>query len=134
MSDIISIDELYGKKEINGLSSCLKQVINTCLVEGIENKISKVAITSKDESIMKELFEKRKEVISSLHDAGYVSVITSDIDTEESTKNTGWRLSERGLEPIPSKLKTQGNNLHWRGDVTYANYRLWVMLPDTLEE
>lgn len=133
MSDIIPIEELYGGRDSDSLSMCLKEVINSCLVEGLENKLKNVPITSKDDGIMKELYNKRTKVIETLHQAGYLAVVSNDIENEYSGKNTGWRLNDRGLEPVPDKLKTQGKPLHWRGDISYSNYKLWVILPDTLE-
>lgn len=102
------------------------QVIESRILRGKREKADKVQIFSSKDSIQRELYEKRQLVLDYLYSKGYVAVVESvkDIDI----MNNGWGLTPRPLEKVPEKLMTQGKPLHYRGEFTEKNYRLWVYL------
>lgn len=103
------------------------QVIESRILRGKRENAEKVRIFSSKEDIQKELYNKRQLVLDYLYSKGYVAVVESVKDT--SIMNNGWGLTPRPLEEVPEKLMTQGKPLHYRGEFTEKNYRLWVYLP-----
>lgn len=102
------------------------QVIESRILRGKREKVAKVQIFSSKDSIQRELYEKRQLVLDYLYSKGYVAVVESVKDTD--IMNNGWGLTPRPLENVPEKLMTKGNPLHYRGEFTEKNYRLWVYL------
>lgn len=124
MNTIVTIDELHQGSSPDVLSPLLVDTINELLKEGKENGEHNVTITSTNDNVLKELYDKRKTVMRLLTLSGYSYSTNSDTFMEEST-NIGWDLAPRVFEDVPDKL-LQGKNYAVRGNFSYKNFRLWV--------
>jgi len=124
MNAIVTIEELHQGSNTEGLSPLLIDTINELLREGKEKGEHDITITSTDDNILKELYDKRKLVMRLLTLSGYSYSTNSDTFMEESA-NIGWDLPPRVFEEVPDKL-LQGKNYAVRGNFSYKNFRLWV--------